>query len=252
VEEQKLTAADALDGWFGWSVAISGDRIVVGVRYDKALGFDVGSAYVFRWNSSQWVEEARLVPADVSSGKEFGSSVAIDGNRVVVGTADDALAPDLGAAYVFDWNGSQWVENVKLTPSDGTAGGRFGGKVAIDGDRLGASAKDAVYVFDWDGSQWVENAKLTSSDGVAGDRFGIGLSLDRDRIAVGADCDDDRGTDSGSAYLFQCKVSVNPVPVGREWCGRTSPSSLRSGTSPRDFCPAARFPRRVLGGERRA
>ncbi len=80
---------------------------MVGARPDDENGSDSGSAYVFGWNGSQWVE-TKLVASDAASFDNFGTAVAVSRDRVVVGAlGDDSFR---GSVYVFDWDGSQWVE----------------------------------------------------------------------------------------------------------------------------------------------
>ena len=127
-------------------------------------------------------------------------------------TRDDDNGVDSGSAYVFRYDGSDWVEEAKLTASDGAADDYFGGSVAISGDTavVGAVCDDdngrnsgSAYVFRYDGSDWAEEAKLTASDGAAYDYFGCSVAVSGDTAVVGASDDDDNGLDSGSAYVFR-------------------------------------------------
>jgi len=105
-----------------------------------------------------------------------------------------------------------WNEVAKLTASDGAAHDYFGTSVSLSGNRalVGAYQDDdngsdsgSAYVFEWNGSAWTQVAKLTASDGAASDYFGHSVSLSGNRALVGAYRDDDNGTDSGSAYVFE-------------------------------------------------
>jgi hypothetical protein len=214
VEQAKLTPSDATtEDIFGSSVSLSGDRLVVGARqFNSDFPTRPGAAYVFDWDGSAWVEQAKLTASDGAAGDVFGYTVSLSGDRLVVGAhGNDGQGSDSGAAYVFDWDGSAWVEQAKLTASDGVAEDVFGNSVSLSGDRLAVSAwgnddyggdSGSVYMFGWDGSAWVEQAKLVASDGAAGDRFGQSVSLSGDQVVIGAFFDDDRGSNSGSAYVF--------------------------------------------------
>ena len=113
-EDAKLTASDgADDDTFGWSVAIDGDTVVVGANGNDG---DRGSAYVFTKPGTAWAngtETAKLTASDGTSNDEFGISVAVDGDAVVVGASGNqnpVAGTDVitGAAYVFDivdWEG---------------------------------------------------------------------------------------------------------------------------------------------------
>jgi hypothetical protein len=93
---------------FGWSVAVSGNTAAVGAMFgDVDQNFqDEGTAYVFVRNGSTWRRRARLVAPDAQRLDGFGSSVAIGGNRIVVGSEDGTVGPnsDQGSAYVFSLN----------------------------------------------------------------------------------------------------------------------------------------------------
>ena len=110
------------------------------------------------------------------------------------------------------------LSEFKITASDGAASDRFGISVSTSGDYavVGAYFDDdngdesgSVYVFKRAGTSWVQEAKLRPSDGAAGDQFGWSASISGDYAVVGAESDDDNGTDAGSAYLFK--------RTGRSW-----------------------------------
>jgi hypothetical protein len=220
----KLTASDrATDDRFGRSVDISGDTVVVGASLDDDNETNSGSAYVFVKPGGGWATtnayNAKLTASDGAADDRFGRSVAISGDTVVVGAyLDDDNETNSGSAYVFVKPGSGWATtnayNAKLTASDGATDDRFGRPVAISGDTVvvGAALDDketnsgSVYVFVKPGSGWTTtsayNAKLTASDGAAYDFFGRSVAISGDTVVVGAYNDDDKGTDSGSAYVF--------------------------------------------------
>jgi hypothetical protein len=212
--EQKLLASDGTaQDRFGGSVSVSGDIAVVGAYRDDDNGSDSGSAYVYRWDGSTWVQEAKLLASDGAAEDWFGNRVSVSGDVAVVGVQyDDDNGSDSGSAYVYRWNGSSWVQEQKLVPSDGWAQDRFGGSVSVSGDVavVGAhgdddhgSASGSAYVFRWDGSSWVQEQKLLASDGAVDDLFGDSVSVSGDVFVVGAELDDDNGTNSGSAYVFR-------------------------------------------------
>jgi hypothetical protein len=125
---------------------------------------------------------------------------------------DDDIGTDSGSAYVFTRGGGVWTQQAKLTAADGAASDLFGYSLSLSGDTLAVgaygdddngSASGSAYVFTRSGGVWTQQAKLTAGDGAASDYFGYSLSLSGDSLAVGAYLDDDNGTDSGSAYVFQ-------------------------------------------------
>ncbi len=217
-EVAKLTASDGeYDDRFGRSVAISRDTAVVGAWRDDDLGGGSGSAYIFQRRGSSWTEVAKLTASDGEAGDLFGEKVAIGGDTAVIGAfADDDLGTNSGAAYIFQRRGRDWGEVAKLTASDGVAGDIFGNSVAIFEDTavIGARRDDdlgnnsgAAYIFQRSGRKWVELVKLTASDGEAGDEFGVLVAISGDTAVIGAYRDDDLGSDSGAAYIFQRRGS---------------------------------------------
>ena len=215
VTEHKLTASDgAADDWFGFSVSLSeGTRALVGAWMDDDQGTNSGSAYVYeRQGDGSWLEVDKLTASDGAAGDGFGGSVSLSGDRALVGASGDASSR--GSAYAYERQGDgSWLEVDKLTASDGAAGDQFGESVSLSGDRalvgaqfdndLGTDSGSAyVYERQGDGS-WLEVAKLTASDGAADDRFGVSVSLSETRALVAAYLDEDLGSQSGSAYVFE-------------------------------------------------
>lgn len=212
-DEQKLTASDGMPSeQFGYAVAVSGSTVVVGVP-TKSIGGNTyqGAAYVFECLDGSWVEAQKLTASDGATLDEFGSSVAISGHTIVVGTPNDNSTQ--GAAYVFERQGGSWVEAQKLTASDGTPS-RFGWSVAVSGPAIvvgalhndigGNADQGAAYVFERHHGSWVETRKLTASDGAANDFFGYSVAVSGPIIVVGANGDGIGGNFmQGSAYVFQ-------------------------------------------------
>ena len=219
VQQAKLTASDGKAGnEFGISVSLSGERALVAANADDDNGSNSGSAYVFDLSGSTWTQTAKLTASDGAAGDNFGWSVSLSGDRALVGAVvDDDNGSASGSAYVFDLSGSTWTQTAKLTASDGAAGDMFGWSVGLSGDRalIGAvvdddngSSSGSAYVFDLSGSTWTQTAKLMASDGEASDHFGDSVSLSSDRALVGARFDDDNGSGSGSAYVFELSGSA--------------------------------------------
>jgi hypothetical protein len=158
-QEAKLTASDAAAGdLFGFNVAIDGETAVVGADADDTgAGTDAGSAYVFVRSGTSWSQQAKLTASDAAAGDEFGVSVAISGNTIVVGAdLDDAGGSFSGSAYVFVRSGTSWSQQAKLTAGDAAAGDQFGLSVGISsetvvagciGDDSGGIEAGAAYVF---------------------------------------------------------------------------------------------------------
>jgi hypothetical protein len=157
-------------------------------------------------------EIAVLTPSDAMPGESpgFGFALAADGTTAVIGAPfDDQLGPSAGAAYVFERlpESGAWVEVIKLTASNGSAGALFGRGVAIDGDRIvvGALGVEAAYLFERDAGgpePWGEVRTLTASDPGPNREFGFAVAVAGEAIAVGANFDGDAGTEAGAVYVF--------------------------------------------------
>ncbi|UCG33990.1 MAG: FG-GAP repeat protein, partial [Phycisphaerales bacterium] len=151
VQEQKLLAddGDALD-YFGGSVAVSGDVALVGAHGDDDNGSHSGSAYVFLYNGSGWVQQQKLLANDGTSDDRFGASVAVSSQLAVIGAFwDDDNGHASGSAYVFRNIGSSWFQDQKLLADDGELGDQFGYAAAVSG----AVAVIGAYLDDDNGSQ---------------------------------------------------------------------------------------------------
>jgi trimeric autotransporter adhesin len=164
-ETARLTASQAGNLGFGQAVAISGDTIVAGAEGAQEGAIEPGAAYVFVKPADGWVsgtETAELTASDGAGADELGNSVAIDGDKVLVGAwlASIGGIESPGAAYVFAKPAGGWAsqhEAAKLTASDGTEDSELGNSVAIDGDTVVAGApgaqvgansfQGALYVF---------------------------------------------------------------------------------------------------------
>ena len=237
-EQAKLTASDgAIADFFGESVAIDGDTVVVGAPTNPfALGNIIGAAYIFVRGGTTWTQQQQLLASDGAEFNEFGGSVAIGGGTVVVGASGADTSK--GAAYVFAQSGSTWTQQQKLTASDGAPGDNFGVSVAISGNTVVAGAifadisgkqeQGAAYVFVRNGTTWSEQQKLTASDGAAFDNFGSSVVVDGDRVVVGAPINTlENVFGQGAAYVFVTIVPGAFVTV--------SAASYKSPVAPKEI-----------------
>jgi PKD repeat protein len=214
VQQAKLLPSDkAASDRFGWSVAISGNYAIIGAYGNDDVASNCGSAYIFKFDGTSWVQQAKLVPPDLIAGSNFGRSVSISGDRALVGAhGNGELGPYSGAAYVFLISGETWIQQAKLLADDGGANDGFGIVVNIDSDQVivGARGGDVArnnlgraYVFKLANGTWTQEAKLTSTDGFLNDGFGGAVAIFGNYALVGSYWDDDKGSQSGSAYLFK-------------------------------------------------
>jgi hypothetical protein len=201
-----LPTIGAERNFFGESVAISGNTAVIGDREGDDKRGDIGSAYLFDTTTGQL--RFKIRPNGGADLDFFGSSVAISGTTVVVGSpGDDDRGSYSGSAYLFDTTTGQQL--FKLRSSDGSILDLFGGSVAISGNTaiIGADGDDdngecsgSAYLFDTTTGQQL--FKLLPSDGQSRDYFGRSVAISGTTAIVGAPGDDDNGEFSGSAYLF--------------------------------------------------
>src|SRR4051812_16458430 len=223
-ETAKLTAtaADA-KAQLGGAVAIDGDTIVAGSPTDrvgtKALQ---GTAYTFaRTGPRERTETGRLVASDGAASDRFGTSVAIDGDTIVIG------APRARAVYTFARAGAAVRrETARLTASPSDPDARLGQSVAIDGDTIVAgapkesiakTAKGAVYTFTRSGGDRTQSATLAASDGEIGDALGASVAIDGATIVSGAVDDDDGDiVDEGSVYTFARSGAATRGETGKQ------------------------------------
>jgi len=191
---------------FGSSVAIEKDVVAVGAMNFDNFWVKAGAAYLF--DRSTGAQLFQLLPSVPVPSANFGNSIAMDNQEVVVGAVFDGISGSQpGAVYHFD--ATTGVQTAKLVASDGANGDEFGHSVAIDGNivAIGAPRDDdngnnsgSVYLFDISTSTQI--AKLLPSDGAAQDRFGWSVAIRDGVVAVGSYLDDDNGSNSGSVYLF--------------------------------------------------
>lgn len=203
--------------YFGRAVALSDDVAVAGAYHDDPHGSDSGSAYAFRLDGAEWVLEGEISPADGEPSDQFGFSLALDGDMLVVGAhGDDDRGSSSGSAYVFRRDPAErtWIEEAKLLPEQLEEGDSFGQSVAISGDTITVAAphdddgcpdppdcgSGAVYVFryHWKTNAWLQEAKLVPADAERGDRFGRALAIAGDVVAVS-----NRRSGDNAVYVYR-------------------------------------------------
>ncbi len=132
-QQIKLTPADgaSLDQ-FGESLSVSGDTTVIGAYRDDDNGGDSGAAYVFSRSGLTWSQQTKLLAADGALGDNFGYSVAVSGETVMIGAPGDG--GHTGSAYVFTRTKSTWSQHNKILAADGAVDDWFGNSVAVSGE----------------------------------------------------------------------------------------------------------------------
>jgi len=201
---------------FGLSVGIDGDLAVVGSWMDDDVGTDAGAALIFRFDGAVWVPEVKLLPPGAEKDAFlFGVSVSIDNSVVVVGArGDDKVSSNVGSAFIYSFDGMNWVQEVKLSSSNDDGqhappNTGFGAAVAIGLDEVvvGALLDDvtvdgnegAAYPYAFVGGQWIASPRVIAVDAMPGDNFGRSVATDGATIIAGAWM---RAGGQGAAYLF--------------------------------------------------
>ncbi|MBT7144865.1 MAG: hypothetical protein HN894_16195, partial [Bacteroidetes bacterium] len=242
-ETKKIVASDrAAEDYFGYSVSISGDFVIVGAysEDEDASGVNTisstGSAYIFKTSDggTTWIETEKIVASDRAANDYFGYSVSISGDYAIVGAyreAEDASGGNTmstaGSAYIFKTSdgGLSWTETEKIVASDRAGSDYFGYSVSISGDyaivgayqededAAGGSTKSyagSAYIFKTSdgGASWTETEKIVASDRAAYDYFGSSVSISGNYAIVGAyrEAEDAAGGNTmslaGSVYIY--------------------------------------------------
>ena len=211
IEEFKILASDgsAYD-WFGYSVFIYDDQAIIGAPMDDG---ESGSAYIFKQEGDNWVEQVKLIASDGAMGDYFGWSVSISGDYAIVGAeCDNDNGIYSGSAYIFYNDGNQWIEQAKISASDCNNYYVFGHSVWINNDLAiigapGATYENthvgAVYIFKLEGVNWVEHQKLVASDCGFSDEFGTSISAFEDYLIIGSPDNNGSNLHNGAAYIFK-------------------------------------------------
>jgi hypothetical protein len=256
----KAPNADAGDQFGSFSVAISGDTIVVGAwredsnakgvngNQDNNSAVDSGAAYVFVRNGTNWTQQAYLKASNTEADDWFGISVSVSGDTIVVGAPGESSnasgvngnqsnnsAPYAGAAYVFVRTGTNWSQQAYLKASNTGEFDEIGFSVAVSGDTIVAGAfgeasnatgvngnqgdnsfenAGAAYIFVRNGTNWTQQAYLKASNTGRTEGFGGSTAVSGDTVVVGAPYENSNATgvngfgndngapSAGAAYVF--------------------------------------------------
>jgi hypothetical protein len=223
----KLVASDEAANGFGSAVVVADGMVVVGATWADGLKTSSGAIYVFEKNSCQLYEQtSKLEASDGATSDRFGNVVAAAHGMLVVGAWGKGSYS--GSAYVFEKNSTGQYEQVsKLVASDGAGNDRFGRAVAVVADGMvvvGAylsngigSDSGSVYVFKKNNStgKYEQVSKLVASDGAANDQFGNAVAAADGIVVVAAHWDDDKGTNSGSVYVFEKNSTEHYVEMSK-------------------------------------
>ena len=207
--QQTLTdpnAAPQVDNGFGYSVALKGDTLVVGAIGDSTAASNAGAAYVYVRNGTTWTLQQQLTAALPVSNSNFGISVDVSADTVVVG------AHLADSAYVFQRAAGVWTQQQQLLPG-GAPEQSFGLSVSISGQTIavgaasysepGAESAGAIYVFVNNGSAWVQQQRFTAHVAEDGQNLGYTVAISGDTIVASAPGEKVGAHSSGAVYIFE-------------------------------------------------
>jgi len=221
-----LTAADAAAGdGFGVSTALADNGIILAVGAFAWEGASVnqGGVYIYDWNGSAWVQRGSVLTASDAAASDNFCRLSFNSTGTILAVGAAGRSSSTGGVYIYDWNGSAWIQRGSvLTAADAAAGDNFGISTALSasGTVLAVGAytwegtntdQGGVYIYDWNGSAWVQRGSvLTASDAATGDGFGTGISLSSggDVLAVGAITWEGANTDQGGVYIYDWNGST--------------------------------------------
>jgi len=240
-EDAWLLPNDGAAGdWFGCDVAIEGDTVVIGARYDDDNGDSSGAAYVFVEPPGGWsgtiYQNAKLIGTNIVADDQLGASVSISGDVIVVGAPRrDYYDIDSGAVYLFEKPPGGWSGTVNqaavLIPSDGTILDMFGEAVSIVGDHVlvgaegdgpSGSQSGSAYWFTEPATGWsgfvTETAFLTAADAGPNARFGRSVAACELGAIIGAPFDEQLAWQAGAAYAVPRSGAgwTGPMTVDRK------------------------------------
>lgn len=207
---------------FGYAVTISNDWVAISAPLDTASQGKVSLFWLDNVsNGAQLEPDAELVPSDVSYGARFGSTLALDGNTLVIGAAKDRS--NVGSAYIYEYNNNagEWLQRTKIQPDDvsNDSLGNFGtsavigqGIVAIGAPMDGTNGRrrnGSVYIYS---SSYDLVQTIDPANSIGGDQFGYSLAVGtatsastnirETRLAIGARLKSDKGQGSGVVYMY--------------------------------------------------
>ncbi len=206
------------------------------IKIDVSDGTGIGQ-YSLTIDNHNSAQTAYVKASNTGAGDQFGISVSLSGDTLVVGapfedsaaTGEGNSLENSGAVYVFRRTGSTWAEEAYIKASNTGAGDNFGFSVSVFGDTLAVGARHessiatgidgaqgnnsalssgAVYVFRRNGTTWAQEAYIKASDTKEDDNFGQGVALGEDRLVVGAPGKEEAQTESGAAYVFHRSSEV--------------------------------------------
>ena len=231
-QQVKLAPADLQrSDAFGTAVLVYRNTVIVGAPKHTHSGVRfAGAAYVFERNGDTWIQKTKLVADDAAKADNFGGSLAMSGNTVIVGSplSDSDRGKDSGAAYVFVRDGEGWRQQAKLGPKDAKKADQFGSGVAISGSIVvvgaktrdeGAPGSGASYSFVRIEGRWEERAKVLPRDPGQKVNYGEWVAISGNAVVVSSHNAGNAGPESAhgvAVYVYDSVKDFNTPPYAVE------------------------------------
>lgn len=242
------------DDEFGYSIELSGTRLISGAPKADANGTDSGAAYIFERNQSGWFQTAKLSPSGLSADDQFGYSVALEGDLAFVGARQkDGNATNAGAIYVFRLDGTNWTEIRQIYPPQDIPDQYYASDVRVNGDVLAVTSPFAgegftyIYRVENNGSDISLISSLNLSEANSTDQSQLGLAVGEGFVLVGISGDSANVDTGGSTMSFHNDAwQAKSLPAIEPIIDRNSsvlfPIDEDSGTFSYDFNGSFPYP----------
>jgi hypothetical protein len=225
VERQKFAPSDAsFDYEFGFRISANDNRVAISAPGAITLGDETGAVYILESDNGDWVEAARITSDNPLNRQRLGSSIDLEGDRLVAGALGGSSLGGFGSAFIFDFDGSAWSQSADLEPSISHSWRRFGYAAVLHNDKAfvsGVSADvggnegvGAVFEFTHDGGSWVESQIIASGAPETSAYFGTAIDIAGQDLLITDKFDSQGGPQHGAAHLFRA--------VGSSWSHRMS------------------------------
>lgn len=198
--------------FFGRSISVSGDYMIVGASDEKVYALNSGAAYIYKRINGQWKEYQKLIPSEGGIFRYYGVEVGMSGDFAFV-RENKNKENQPASLYIYEMKDDVWELHSTIGPNTpGIDESASFGSANIDGDHIligdyndatnGALA-GACYILERKGDTWEVVQKILASDGVAGDQFARTISLHGDFAIAGAANHLINGVKTGAAYIFR-------------------------------------------------
>lgn len=215
IETAELLASDGFQGnRFGTSIAMSGDTIAVSAEFDTENGTLSGSVYIFNYDGTNWIQQAKLFPKDGDEFLYFGYSIALFEDTLVAASNRRTTGGklDIGIAYIFEFDGTTWVEKQAIVPPTDRLRG-FASSIAVQNNTIvvgspavhtdEVSNSGALFVYEYIGSFWQHTNSIYPTDPQSFSNFGTPVDLSGDVIVAGSERHSDGLNEQGTVYVYR-------------------------------------------------